>query len=116
MYPQPAAVEWVLGKRGYKPGRRCICMGTVEGEADFTRLVRSKVGAVARACGAMTITGRQAKKWEKDRYSSYLIGEAISDYDIIMDTVETPAKWDNLQQHPRCGAGVCGHRFPDPSA
>ena len=96
MYPQPGAIEWVLRRRGYVPGRRCICLGTVEGEADFTRLVRGKVGAVARARGGMTVTGRQARKWERDRYASYLIAEAVSDYDVIMDTVETSVRWDNL--------------------
>ncbi len=98
MYPQPRAVEWVLRQRGYLPGRRCICLGTAEGERDFTKLVRARVGALARAHRGMTVTGRQAVKWERDRYTSYLIAEAVTDYDIVMDTVETPVKWDNLHR------------------
>jgi alkyldihydroxyacetonephosphate synthase len=113
MYPQPPAVEWVLRKRGYLPGKRCICLGTVEGERDFTKLVRSKVGALARAAGGMTITGRQAKKWERDRYTSYLIAEAVTDYDIVMDTVETPVKWDNLH---RIHDGVLAHASTVPGS
>ncbi len=96
MYPQPAPIEWFMNKRGFAPGKRCFCMGTVEGERDFTRLVRRKLGKIARNHGAMTVTGRLAKDWEKHRYTSFLIGEAISDYDVIMDTVETPVNWDNL--------------------
>jgi len=96
LYPQPAPIEWALDKIGFKPGRRSICMGTVEGDRDFTRLVRSKIGKIARAHGGLTITGRFARTWEQDRYTSFLISEAISDYDIIMDTVETPVLWDNL--------------------
>lgn len=96
MYPQGRAVEWGLERLGYAPGKRCICMGTTEGERDFAKLVAGKVGRVARAHRGLSITGRQAKKWERDRYTSYLIAEAVSDYDIIMDTVETPVKWDNL--------------------
>ena len=46
----------------------------------------------------MTITGKFARAWEKDRYESFLIAEAITDYDIVLDTVETPVKWDNLRQ------------------
>ena len=46
----------------------------------------------------MTITGQFARAWEKDRYESFLIGEAITDYDIVLDTVETPVRWDNLRQ------------------
>lgn len=96
MYPQPAIVEWGLKALGYKPARRCVLMGSVEGESDFTRSVRRKVGKIARRHGALTAGGGMAKKWEKDRYESFLIGEAISDFDIIMDTVETPVKWDNV--------------------
>ena len=96
MYPQPPLIEWGLNKLGFKAGERCICMGTVEGDKDFTRLVRGKIAGIARNHGGLTITGGPAKDWEKDRFSSFLIGEAISDYDIIMDTVETPVKWDNL--------------------
>jgi alkyldihydroxyacetonephosphate synthase len=98
MYPQPPAIEWGLNKLGFKPGKRCVCMGTVEGERDFTRLVRRKVGKIAGNHGAFSITGKPARDWEHDRYDSFLIGEAISDYDIIMDTVETPVKWDNLHK------------------
>lgn len=96
MYPQPPAVEWALDRLGYKPGRRCLCLGTVEGEADYTKLVRRKVHKIVGQHGGLTIGGKPARNWEQDRYTSFLIAEAISDYDIILDTVETPVNWDNL--------------------
>ena len=96
MYPQPKLVEWGLTRLGYKPGKRCFCIGTVEGDREFTKLVRRKIGKIARRHGALSITGKSAKDWEKDRYSSFLVGEAITDYNIILDTVETPVHWDNL--------------------
>lgn len=96
MYPQPPVVEWVLDTLGYKPGKRCLCLGTVEGEQDFTKLVQQKIARVARSHGGFTLGGSPARSWEKDRYTSFLIAEAISDYNIILDTVETPVKWDNL--------------------
>jgi alkyldihydroxyacetonephosphate synthase len=71
-------------------------MGTVEGEKDFTKMVKRKIAKIARQHGALSIGGSFAKSWEKDRYESFLIGEAISDYNIIMDTVETSVKWDNV--------------------
>ncbi|MCU0488940.1 MAG: FAD-binding oxidoreductase, partial [Anaerolineales bacterium] len=98
MYPQPAAVEWGLNRLGYKPGFRCVLMGTVEGERGFSHLVKRKVAKIARQYGALNIGGGISKDWEEDRYTSFLIGEAISDFDIIMDTVETPVKWDNIHQ------------------
>ena len=97
MYPQPPIIEWVLDKvLGMKPGKRCLCMGTVEGEASFTKLVQKKIARIAKKHGAFSTGAGPSKIWEKDRYTSFLIGEAISDFDIVMDTVETPVKWDNL--------------------
>ena len=97
MYPQPPVIEWALDKiLGFRPGKRCVCLGTVEGERDFTKLVQNKIAKIARRHGGFSTGGGPAKSWEKDRYTSFLIGEAISDYDIIMDTVETPVKWDNV--------------------
>ena len=96
MYPQHPLVEGALSALGYKPGKRCLCMGTVEGEADFARLVRRKIGRIARKHGALATGAGPAKLWEDDRYEGFLIGEAITDFDVIMDTVETPVKWDNI--------------------
>lgn len=98
MYPQPPIIEWVLDKvLGFKPGKRCLCMGTIEGEAAFTKLVKRKIARIASRHGGFSTGSGPSKIWEKDRYTSFMIGEAITDYDIIMDTVETPVKWDNLQ-------------------
>jgi len=96
MYPQMASVEWFLKARGLVRGRRSICLGTIEGDNDFTRLVSKKISRIAKTQGGMSIGGRGARTWEKERYTSFLIGEAITDYNIAMDTVETPVRWDNI--------------------
>ncbi len=96
MYPPPAPVDWLLRKLGYPPGRRCLCLGTVEGDRDFTRLVARKIGALARRFGALPLGTGPTRRWEQDRYSSFLISEATTDYDLIIDTVETPVRWDNV--------------------
>lgn len=96
MYPQPPIVKKLLDMVGYKSGKRCVLMGTVEGERDFTKLVQRKIARIARQHGALSIGGGFAKKWERDRYESFLISEVISDFDIILDTIETSVKWDNV--------------------
>ena len=96
MYPQKPAVEWFLGAFGLKRGRRSICMGIIEGDRDFAKLVKKKMNRVAKSYGGLSIGSSGAKTWEKERYFSFLIGETISDYSILMDTVETPVRWDNL--------------------
>ncbi len=98
MYPVPSLVEKLLEMRGLRHGRRCLCLGTIEGDNDFTALVKKKIGKIARRFRGMSTTGQAALKWYRDRYSSFLIAEAITDYDIIMDTVETPVRWDNLHE------------------
>jgi alkyldihydroxyacetonephosphate synthase len=96
MYPQPGAVEWFLNSRGLKRGERSFCMGVIEGDADFTKLVKKKMNIIAKRFGGLSIGGSGAKTWEKDRYTSFLIGETITDYNIMMDTVETPVRFDNI--------------------
>ncbi|MBN1532272.1 MAG: FAD-binding oxidoreductase [Spirochaetes bacterium] len=108
MYPVPSAVEFILKARGCRPGRRCLSVGTVEGDLDFATLVRKKVRRIARHFGGVNVTGRAAREWEKDRYRSFLIAEAMTDYDILLDTVETPVRWDNIHEiHEKV------HRFAD---
>jgi alkyldihydroxyacetonephosphate synthase len=96
MYPQMAPIEWLLKAFGLERGKRAMCMGIVEGDKDFTKLVNSKISRIAKRYGAFSIGGSGAKTWEKDRYESFLIGEAISDYNILMETVETPVRFDNI--------------------
>ncbi|MFA7246466.1 MAG: FAD-binding oxidoreductase, partial [Dehalococcoidia bacterium] len=96
MYPQKPAVEWFLGAFGLKRGRRSICMGIIEGDKDFAKLVKKKMNAIAKSYGGLSIGGSGAKTWEKERYLSFLIGETISDYNILLDTIETPVRWDNV--------------------
>jgi alkyldihydroxyacetonephosphate synthase len=96
MYPQMASVEWFLKTRGLLPGKRTLCMGTIEGDRDFTALVGKKISRIAKDKGGMSIGARGAKTWEKERYLSFLIGETVTDYNILMETVETPVRWDNI--------------------
>ncbi len=96
LYPQPGIVESFLKLRGLKPGKRCLCYGTIEGDADFSKLVKKKIHKISKNCNGINIGGTAAKEWYKDRYSTYLLAEAVTDYDIIMDTIETPVRWDNI--------------------
>ena len=96
MYPQMSSVEWFLKARGLVQGKRSICMSTIEGDRDFTKLVGKKIKHIAKSHGGMSIGGKGAKTWEKERYLSFLIGETITDYNILMETVETPVRWDNI--------------------
>jgi alkyldihydroxyacetonephosphate synthase len=89
-------VQRILELRGYRSGERSVCIGTVEGDAELTRLVARKIRRVARRHRAMRLPSSGVRSWEQSRFSSYLISEPLGDFGVVLDTIETPVKWDNL--------------------
>jgi len=81
---------------GLKPMKRCICVGTVEGERGYTKHVKKKIKKIAKSHSALYLTGASVKKWEKTRYKEPLMREDMMDYGVIADTVEASVTWDNL--------------------
>ena len=92
------AVDRFLKIRGYEPMRRCLCIGTAEGEKSFAKNVKKQVTAIARAHGAMSLTGYATKQWEKGRFSDIHIRDDLLDYGIVIDTLETGVTWDNFHR------------------
>jgi len=86
----------LLKRRGFEPMRRSLCIGTVEGEKSYARNVKKQLTRIARAHGAMSLTGYATKQWEHGRYSDVHMREDLLDYGIIIDTLETGVTWDNL--------------------
>ena len=46
----------------------------------------------------MYLTAFPAKKWEPGRYKDPYLKEDLMDYGILIDTLETSVKWDNLHE------------------
>lgn len=84
--------------RGYKPMERCLFIGTSDGAKSFTQNVKRQVKKIARKHGAMYLTSYPAKKWEPGRYRDPYLKEDLMDYGILIDTLETSVKWDNLHE------------------
>jgi alkyldihydroxyacetonephosphate synthase len=84
--------------RGFKPMERCLCIGTAEGEKGQAKHIRRMALRIARAHGAMSLTGQGTKQWERGRYSDVHMRDDLFDYGIIIDTLETGVTWDNLQR------------------
>jgi len=87
-----------LTARGFKPGQRCLCVATAEGEKGFAKHVASQAKRIARSHGGMSLTGYATKQWEHGRYSDALIREDILDFGMVIDTLETSVTWDNVMQ------------------
>jgi alkyldihydroxyacetonephosphate synthase len=98
LYGIPAVVDRFLIKRGYRPMQRCLCLGTVEGDRDYTRLVKRKIRRIARRQGAVFLGGYGSRKWEQTRFTEPYMREDLHDYGIIIDTLEASVTWDNLHR------------------
>ncbi len=98
LYGVPPLFDALLARRGFKPMQRCLCMGTVEGDRDYTRLVAKKIKAIASRYGAISLTGYAARKWEHTRYTEPYMREDFMDYGLFSDTLEASVTWDNLHR------------------
>jgi len=84
--------------RGYRPQDRCLFIGTADGARSFTGNIKRQVKKIARKNGAMYLTAFPAKRWEPGRYKDPYLKEDLMDYGILIDTLETSVKWDNLHE------------------
>jgi alkyldihydroxyacetonephosphate synthase len=98
LYGIPGVVDAYLVKRGFLPMQRCLCLGTVEGDGDYTKLVKKKIMKIAKGFGAMYLTGYASKKWEKTRFTEPYMREDLQDFGIQIDTLEASVTWDNLHR------------------
>jgi alkyldihydroxyacetonephosphate synthase len=98
LYGMPGFVDTFLSFRGFKPMQRCLCMGNVEGDRDYTRLVAGKIKAIARRYGAISLGSYAMRKWEHTRYTEPYMREDLEDYGILIDTLEAAVTWDNLHR------------------
>jgi len=96
LYGIPALADRFLIKRGYLPMQRCLCLGTVEGDRDYTRLVKRKIRTIAKQHHAIYLGTYAGRKWEKTRYREPYMREDLHDYGITIDTLEASVTWDNL--------------------
>ncbi|MDJ0722312.1 MAG: FAD-binding oxidoreductase [Desulfobacterales bacterium] len=96
LYGMPRLVDRFLQKRGFAPMARCLCLGSVEGDRDYTRLVTRKIRRVARRYGAASLGGYASRKWARTRYSEPYMREDLNDFGITLDTLEAAVNWDRL--------------------
>jgi alkyldihydroxyacetonephosphate synthase len=96
LYGMPGFVDKFLQKKGFMPMKRCLCLGNSEGDADYTKLVKSKIAGIVKKHGAINLSGYAVKKWEKTRYTEPYMREDLGDYGIQIDTLEAGVTWDNL--------------------
>ncbi len=89
-------IDRVMTLRGYRPMERCLFIGAADGEKSFTKNIKRNVKKICRKHGAMYLTGLPTRQWEPGRYRDPYLREDLQDYGILIDTLETSVRWDNL--------------------
>jgi alkyldihydroxyacetonephosphate synthase len=96
-----------MGFKGIKKGSRCLMMGQAEGERSFAATVLRQVKKRCRENQGFYLTGYPMRKWYKGRFSDPYMRDALNDYGILIDTLESSVTWENLHDlHTRVRAVV----------
>jgi alkyldihydroxyacetonephosphate synthase len=89
-------IDKAITLRGYKAGKRCLCIGQAEGEHGFAKNIKKNVKRICREHGGMYISGLPVKNWEHGRYTDPYMREDLNDFGIMIDTLESGVTWDKL--------------------
>ena len=87
-----------MGFKGMKTGRRCLMMGQAEGEKSFAATVLRQVKKRCQKNQGFSLTGYPMRKWYKGRFSDPYMRDALNDYGILIDTLESSVTWENLHE------------------
>ncbi|MEW5815569.1 MAG: FAD-binding oxidoreductase [Spirochaetota bacterium] len=105
-------IDTFLSLRGFKPGERCLLLGTADGERGFARHIDKMVHHVCRRYGAMSTTGYPVRKWEQSRFTDPYMRDDMQDFGIITDTLECAVNWEQLEHVYKTVRSFCKSR-PD---
>jgi len=89
-------IDSLVSLRGFKKGQRCLMLGTADGDAAYTSMVKRRVRQVCRAHGGMYTTGFITKKWEHGRFTDPYMREDLQDFGVLIDTLECAINWEQL--------------------
>jgi alkyldihydroxyacetonephosphate synthase len=91
------AADHILRRLGYQPMQRCLLLGTIDGDADFSKLVQRKLHHICRQHGAFTLTPFGiTQAWEKSRFTDPFMREDLMDHGILIDTLECGVSWAQM--------------------
>jgi len=92
------ALDAAMTAFGYKPGERCLMLGTADGERGFARHVERRIKRICRRHGAMGTTSYVTRAWEHGRFRDPYLREDLQDFGIMIDTLECTVTWTNLEE------------------
>jgi len=100
-----------MGFKHLKSGHRCILMGKTEGEKKFKKNIAKQVHTICKKNKGLFLTGYPMKKWYQGRFSDPYMRDALNDFGVLIDTLETAVTWENVHDlHAQVRAYI--KRFP----
>ncbi|PKL25048.1 MAG: FAD-binding oxidoreductase [Spirochaetae bacterium HGW-Spirochaetae-3] len=105
-------LDTLISARGYKPGQRCLMLGTADGERGFARHVERRIKRICRGHGAMSTTAYVVREWERGRFRDPYMREDMQDFGVMIDTLECTVNWTNLEE-VHTGVREFCHSRPD---
>ncbi|MBN2048522.1 MAG: FAD-binding oxidoreductase [Anaerolineaceae bacterium] len=89
--------EPLLKLFGFQPMSRCLFLGTSDGDAGYTRLLKRKIRRVARKFSAFNLSAFGVTQiWEHSRFRDPYLREDLQDFGIITDTLECAVRWSQV--------------------
>ncbi len=90
--------EKILALLKRVPGKCSLMIGHTEGDRRFSKNVYRRIRAICRKKGGLYLSGYPVRKWENSRFEDPYLREALNDFGIVIDTLETTVTWDKLQR------------------
>jgi alkyldihydroxyacetonephosphate synthase len=103
-------IDRIMQFKGYKQGKRCLLLGTADGEKGYARHIKKMIHRIARRHRAMSATSYVTKRWEVGRFKDPYMREDLGDFGIIIDTLECAVTWEQLEKVWREVRAFCKSR------
>lgn len=89
--------DTLLQTLGYERNKKCLLLGTTDGNAAYTRLVNREIRKVCKKYKSFDLSlFNVAQRWEKDRFRDPYLREDLVDYGIVIDTLECAVTWEQM--------------------
>ena len=87
----------IMGLKGLKPGSKCLLMGQTEGDKAFSKNLFKQIKKICSRNYGSNLSGYPMRKWYKGRFSDPYMRDALNDFGVLIDTLETAVTWENLE-------------------
>jgi len=86
-------LRWILKWRNFNP-ENCLMLFGISGGHSTVRFARNEMAGLARRYHGLWLTGLIGRQWEKTRFRSAYLRDALWEQGYAVDTLETAVIWD----------------------